>query len=286
MWHLLFLPLSFFAYFCCMPSESFFIEVGEEKLHYLRFGSGRRLLLAFHGYGEEAGTFWQFGKILADEYKTLAFDLPWHGKSKWGKTAFFTNEALLKMVQQLMVTNKVQSVSLIGYSMGGRVCLSILSCMPEAIDKVTLMAPDGLRIDKYYHFCTHNTIGKFLFRSFLKFPAPWFFLITLIKNVKLLDASRYKFVMHYLGTEAARLQLGRVWPVMSCIDPDKDIRKKISQHQIPINIFMGRYDKVMPPKLATDFAKGIEEQVKIHILEKGHRLVTSDYVPQIAATLL
>ncbi len=178
-----------------------YVAVGKERMHYLKWGSGKRLLLAFHGYGNDAGIFSPFKEHLEREYTILSFDLPHHGESKWTKDTPLTKKDLVAFVDVLRATYKVDKVSLMGYSMGGRVCLTIIECNPAVVDKVVLIASDGLRIDYFYYFLTRTYIGKRIFMDGLAKPAWFFKTIEWLKDKKMLDAHKYKFVMNYMKPE-------------------------------------------------------------------------------------
>lgn len=269
-----------------MPHTSCYIQVGTECLHYLKAGNGNRLLLAFHGYGLNAASLTLFEPYLSAEYTCLFFDLPHHGKSDWKNYSLFTTQNLSQLVQELMQVHGVNKISLLGYSIGGRVCFSIIHVLPVCIDKVTLLATDGLRIDPYYRFFTLNYSGKKIFNHLLTKPAPYHSIIKLLRKVKLVDESRYKFVMHYLDNEAGRNQLRKVWPSLTeLVPPIAELKETIQRHKICITIFMGKYDRVIPPALAFKFKTGLDT-VRVHILEKGHRLVDTQNVQSMAETLL
>jgi pimeloyl-ACP methyl ester carboxylesterase len=263
-----------------------YITVGDQQLHYLQWGSGKCLLLAFHGYGNDAGIFLPFAKYLSDDYTILSFDLPHHGHSKWTEDAPLTKKDLLTLVEKLKTAYKADKVSLMGYSMGGRVCLTITEYMPQSIDKVTLIAADGLSMNFYYYFFTRTLVGKKMFRHMLENPQRYFRIMDWLKNKHILDASRHKFATQYLYSPESRKFLLQVWPAMRDLVP-KPVRLKsaIRQFRIPISIFMGAYDKIMPPALATRFKTGLDT-VQVHILEKGHRVFDRDNAQQIAASLL
>src|ERR1700748_25541 len=125
-----------------MQVSSGYIPVGNEKLHYLRSGSGSRLLIAFPGYGNNADTFLPFTQYLQRDYTILSFDMPHHGRSEWTNNVPLTRQALVTLVDTLKKEFGIDKVSLLGYSMGGRVCLTIIEMMPQSIDKVLLIAPD------------------------------------------------------------------------------------------------------------------------------------------------
>ena len=168
------------------------------------------------------------------------------------------------------------------YSIGGRVCLKIAEQVPECIDKVVLIASDGLAFNPFYYFVTRTTPGKFLFSSFLTNPLKYMPVVEWAKKRNLVDGSRYKFAMQYLKAEQDRTFLLKVWPCMAHIIPDyKRLKHAVDIHQIPIHLFMGAYDKVIPISLAYRFCDDIPN-TSLHIIEKGHRVFDQDTMPQIA----
>ena len=80
-----------------MSATSHFIRSGDQNLHYLQYGNGPRLLLAFHGYGHDATSFEVLIPFLQERYTILCIDLPHHGQTDWasGKTLSITALAAL-----------------------------------------------------------------------------------------------------------------------------------------------------------------------------------------------
>jgi len=263
-----------------------YITSGEEQLHYLQWGTGPRLLLAFHGYETDAWIFQDFVPHLVAEYTIIAIDLPHHGHTKWpGQKAWQTAD-LLATVRELMKLHHVEKVSLLGYSIGGRVCLSVLEGMPVSIDKVLLMATDGLAINFYFNFFTRTILGRKMFSHMLGKPDGYLALVDWMKKNKLVHESRHKFVMHFLQNEQKRKILLNAWPAMRDLMPEPNlVRKLIKKHHIPVSIFMGEYDKVMPPALAHRFAEGLDT-VQVHVLNKGHHIFDHENAGLMAAHLL
>jgi pimeloyl-ACP methyl ester carboxylesterase len=269
-----------------MNEQSGYISVGTEKLHYLQWGKGRRLLLAFHGYGNNATIFEPVREYLSKEYTILSFDLPHHGESKWTEDTKLAKKDLPGLVETVMAAYSVHKLSLLGNSMGGRVCLSILESMPDHIDKVTLIATDGLTINFYYYFLTRTWFGKKLFRKMMEKPMLFFRVVNWLRKMNLVNAGRRRFVMNFLQTEASRKFLLQVWPAMSDIIPSPaNLRRLIKQHAIPVSVFLGAYDKVIPPSLGKNFKSGLDT-VQLYILEKGHLVLDHENARQIAESLL
>ena len=269
-----------------MSLTSCHIRVGNEQLHYLKTGNGPRMLLAFHGYGHEANNLTLFAPYLSEDYTCLFFDLPHHGESGWAANTVFTEALLIQLIQALIKEFGVQKISLLGSSIGGRVCLSIVYVLPGCIDKVTLLASDCLRVDPYFHFFTTNPVGKKVFRHMLSKPGNYLKIAALLKKTGLVHEKRYKFVLHYLDNDASRKQLGNVWPAMAGLSPEiYSLKKIIQQYDIPITIFMGRYDKIIPPSVAEKFKMGLDS-VHVIVLDKGHRIYDASNAAMIAGSLL
>ncbi len=266
--------------------QSEFIELVNGKLHCLRIGTGKRVLLAFHGYGNTAAVFSPFQRYLEKDFTILSIDLPHHGRSVWGDDKLLHKVDLSKLVEYVMNNLQVEKISILGYSMGGRVCMGIIELMPESIEQVVLLASDGLVFNPFYYFATRTMIGRSLFRNFLKNNGPYMALIEWLKRRKLIEESRYKFGMRYIGTEEDRSFLGRAWPAMSMIIPgNRKLKTLINQYNIPVCIFMGEYDRVIPVQHAKKFQQGLIS-VKLHVLDKGHRVFDADTIPQISNSLI
>ncbi len=266
--------------------HSAYINLGTENLHYLQAGNGSKLLLAFHGYGNDAAMFMPFADYLPD-YTIVSIDLPHHGKSNWSAHVHLDNHHLLALVKELTLLHDCTQVSLMGYSMGGRVCLKIAELMPDLVSDIILLASDGLTFNTFYYFVTRTTPGRYLFRSFLSSPNRYMPVVNWAKRRKLIDASRHKFAMQYLNGEEERFFLLKVWPCMSLLLPDyKKLRKIFSQHSIHVCVYMGKHDRIIPVSLAEQFKATLNHaHINLYILDKGHALIDTDTLPVIAKSL-
>lgn len=261
------------------------ITIGREDLHYMQAGSGPRLLLAFPGYGHDAQSLLLFAPELQHMYTCLFFDMPHHGNSKWSAGAAFTKPMLTETCKLLMAMHNVNTVSLLGYSMGGRVCLTIAEQLPQIVDRMTLVASDGLIPNYYYSFFIRTPVGKALFLHMLHNPAPYIRLVQWLKRRGLISDWQYKFVQHYTGDAHTRKMLSLRWPAMGPLVPSiTRVKNNIRHNNIPLNLFMGKFDRVIPASSGAKFAQGLPS-AQLHILDKGHTIIGPDTVHTIAQTL-
>lgn len=268
------------------PVTDGYLMAGDYPLHYLQAGNGPGLLLAFHGYANDAGLMMCFAPLLGRNYTLLSVDLPHHGKSlEWPDGKHFEKQELAALVQEVCTVFGREKISLMGYSLGGRVCLNIAELVPEKIAQIVLIASDGLRPNPFYYFLTRTAWGQHVFRSFRDHPQRYLRLVNRLRDLKWIDASRHKFVMHYMETGASRDFLYKVWSAMSHLLPDrKRVKKQVRQYHIRLDIFMGTYDRVIPVRYASGFLKDLPEG-RLHVVDKGHRLFDTDTLQQIAASL-
>src|SRR6266487_4172329 len=124
--------------------ENFFLQYKNSTISYYRFGSGPNVAICFHGYGEDASTFVFLEKFAGDQYSFISIDLPFHGKTVWNEGLNFIHTELVEIIKEISEL-KNQKLSIIGFSLGGRIVLSLYQAMPEQIEKLILLAPDGLK---------------------------------------------------------------------------------------------------------------------------------------------
>ncbi|MBS1772346.1 MAG: alpha/beta hydrolase [Bacteroidetes bacterium] len=268
-----------------MAYSSGFISVGKEQLHYLKSGRGSSLLVMLHGYGNSAEILMPIATHVEEKYTILSLDLPHHGKSLWTDGVYLEPAMLDELVEQLCREYNVSQISLLGYSMGGRVCLKILEQSPGKVDNVILLASDGLTSNPFYYFLTRMKAGKYLFSSFLSKPERYLPLIKMARKWKIVQQSHYKLAMRYIQEKEDRAFLLKVWPCMSLLLPDYNKLKAICKsNKTKVHVFMGAYDNVIPVSHGHAFEDKMKN-ISLHVVEKGHLLFDEDTIPQIVACL-
>ncbi len=268
-----------------MMEQSGFVKLSSGSLHYLKWGGGASLLLCFHGYGHSATVFKNLGVLLQNDFTIVSVDLPHHGRSAWTEGQSFTKEDISELIKDIMSAGGFHRVSLLGYSLGGRVCLSVVGLHPEMIDRLVLIAADGLVFDPLYFFVTRTKLGKGLFLHFLKDPSRYLRLLSPLRKAKLIDESRYKFVSRSLETPAHRALLRQVWTDMDrVVSRSEKIRDTIREWGISTDIFMGRYDRVIPLKYGRRFAQSLP-MARLHVLDRGHALLDGHTLSLVAQCL-
>jgi pimeloyl-ACP methyl ester carboxylesterase len=284
------------------------------RIHYRHWGTGPRLVFAFHGYGESAAAFSFLGEAIGDDFTLVAIDLPFHGQTEWNDGLFFDPRDLLFVLQGIEaalsaprgvpadplsphdpplhapVPPPARYLSgwwLLGYSMGGRIALQILQDSPRLADKLVLLAPDGLKLNPWYWMATQTRPGNILFRATMRRPGWFFLLLRLGHALHWVNPSVYKFTVQYIHDDRVRRELYTRWTTMRGFRPQLPvIAAIIRERQLSVRLVYGSYDRIIRWESAEKFRKrGIAATCHLTLLPSGHQLLRPQYLSVLLSEL-
>lgn len=251
------------------PEHTYF-QCKESRIHALRSGTGEELLVCFHGYGERAGMFAPMLRHNTARYTCYAVDLPLHGESGWKGGALDSN-FFLWLLQQIMKKEGKEHCSLMGFSFGGRVGLCLLEHAPEWVRCIYLIAPDGIASSGLYRMIQRmphkakSSIAKLFLRPRLPRLARRLYERGWISH------HNYRFAEIHFSTPQKRRRLLLYWQAMGHLQPHWDIiQHHLKKHHIPIRIFLGTQDEVVPSKAGQLLTEGIEN-AEVVFLPANHK---------------
>lgn len=243
----------------------------KSKLHYRVIGCGEKVLLAFHGYGQNSKYYLPMEKALGDDYTIYAFDLFFHGKSHLQKqdaplTKIYLTEAILQFLEQ----HSIGQFSVMGFSMGGKFALTLAEQLPKRVEELFLIAPDGIKTSFWYNIATYpGWMQQFFKRTVLK-PNGFFKLLRVFNKYKIVHKSVVRFAHSQMDTTPKRLRVYRSWISFRELSFDrKALIQTLNEHQIPVTMFLGEFDKVIAPKQLHGFVNALTNG-ELVILKTGH----------------
>ena len=259
-------------------------------MEYICFGKGKKVMLAFHGFARHCTDFKIFEKQLSDEYTVYSFNFFHHGNSTWPEDRIssntLTNDELKAFFKKFFSEKNIHRFSLMGYSMGGKICFSLLHYFPNRIDEMYLMAPDGIKKNFWYTFSSRNWLGNSIYRRILQNPRPFVALANGMKNVGLLRKKLHSFVLNNIDTKEKRQQVYKVWMTLRWINPSAKISAKlISENKIHLHLFFGKHDHVIPSRIGTAFLRKINTRHSLQVVECGHNLMKEETALSLAQLL-
>ncbi len=262
---------------------------GPTTLAYRSYGSGAVQVIALHGFGRTGADFALFGPLVDGRCTVHAFDLHFHGESATpGHRAHepFTPAELAAYFTAFADHLGAGKVTLLGYSLGGRLALSLLTTMPQRIARVVLVAPDGLKPRPWYRGLAASRLGRRLYGRFVDDPGRAHALMHALHRTGLLRPKLHRFLLDQTDSRAKRQQVHDVWLSYRLIEPDLgDVARALEAHGIGLRLFLGRTDSVIPAHLAQALQRRAPNRVQAYLLDGGHVLLTPSFAPAIAEAL-
>jgi pimeloyl-ACP methyl ester carboxylesterase len=146
------------------PVAGKYVDVGDAKLYYEVYGTGKPLLLL---HGDTFGYITEFDQylpLLSKHFKVIAPGMRGHGKSELGTKKYsyklFAEDALAVLGQE-----KIDSVVVVGFSAGAITAYYLAAYHPEKVTKVVAMAgaldSSAYRQESWNEFKTRYTGDDF-----------------------------------------------------------------------------------------------------------------------------
>ncbi|WP_299819608.1 alpha/beta hydrolase [uncultured Pontibacter sp.] len=254
-----------------------FILQDRSKLHYRVIGHGTRVLLAFHGYGQSSSYYQSMERALGSDYTIYAFDLFFHGSSTLHKNDLPLTKPLLKdFILHFLDKYKVERFSLMGFSMGGKFALTLVETMPERIEELFLIAPDGIKTSFWYNIATYPGWLQQLFKRTVVKPDIFFGLLRMLDKYNMVHKSLIRFAHYQMDSTAKRLRVYRSWVGFRELNFDiRQIVKLLNINKVPVTMFLGEYDQIISPKRVGVFVNALD-QGELVVLKAGHSNLLSD----------
>ncbi|MFN3315350.1 MAG: alpha/beta fold hydrolase [Raineya sp.] len=236
-----------------------------QKMQCLQIGEGEKILFAFHGFGQNPNVF-ECLRPLLPNYTIYSFDLLSFGKEPQKKEIF-------RLVDEFCHNQQIKKFSIVSFSIGSKIALSLLENFSEKIEKMILIAPDGFRKSYWYQFAT-SFFGKKLFWQFIKNPHYFLKIAHYLSKIKILNKELLKITQIYTDTPPKRFLLWRTWLSQKHLFPNHKVLHKVYQeNQIFTKIFATAEDRFCPLPPILTFSKNHTCIEVVQSPTKHHRLL-------------
>jgi pimeloyl-ACP methyl ester carboxylesterase len=273
--------------FSTVKEDYFFVEYKDLRLSYMVFGTGSETVVAMHGHGKHALDF----DFLGDASKrVISINLFLHGESTFSDDRLNRNliaiEDVEKLLEKLLIQEKISHFHFVAYSQGGRFVLSVLPFFIQRVLSVQLLAPDGLNDTNFYSWSQRRWWARRLFKRWTEKPHELLTVASALAKVNVIHPKIVDFLKFYTSDHQKFKRAFHTWSAFRNLRPKpKRIREALNAHPIPFRLIIGEFDRIITKKSAEGFLSKIDQPTALVVIQAGHDFFREDMIGMIKAGL-
>jgi pimeloyl-ACP methyl ester carboxylesterase len=273
--------------FSTVKEEYFFVEYKDLRLSYMVFGTGNETVVAMHGHGKHALDF----DFLGDASKrVISINLFLHGESTFSDERLARNliaiEDVEKLLEKLLIQEKINQFHFVAYSQGGRFVLSVLPYFIERVLSVQLLAPDGLNDTNFYSWSQRRWWARRLFKRWTNKPHELLTVANVLAKGKIIHPKIVDFLKFYTTDHQKFKRAFHTWSAFRNLRPQpRKIREALNSHPIPFSVIIGEFDRIITKKSAQGFLFKIGQPDALIVIPAGHDFFREDVIGMIKEEL-
>ncbi|MCX8491723.1 MAG: alpha/beta hydrolase [Cyclobacteriaceae bacterium] len=240
------------------------------RLSYSKTGNGQKVLLLFHGFGQDRSAFHKWVDALKESHTLYTFDLFFHGASHWSSRRAVEKTDWKEIMLLFLKQEDIKEFGVVGFSLGGKFAMITAEGFPSLVNELTLLAPDGIKTSFWYSLATYSIAVRALFKSMILHPNRLYHLTKLLRRLKIVDQGLLRFAEAQMDTEEKRRRVYFTWVYFRHLKPDLTLLPSLlNDYTIPCRLLIGKYDKVIQADNMKAFVGEIEK-IRFEVIEAGH----------------
>lgn len=258
-------------------TELYSVSFDTLKLTYKKFGSGKQVVICFHGHGRSPEDF----KFLENENRTIiSIVLFHHGESYFPEHRIEKNPLnkieFIALFQLILKQENILNFDLVAFSQGGRFALLVFEDFYQRINFINLISPDGLDSNSFYNRMSRKKWARNLFQRWEKNPNRVIHYSKIAKHLRLMRPKVASFVEKFASEKSAFIRASQTWRGFRELRPNEDKLKDILTNFSGVfQIIMGSYDQVIRPKQALAFTTRIGKPESVREIPCGHNFFSA-----------
>jgi pimeloyl-ACP methyl ester carboxylesterase len=248
------------------------------RISYHRYGSGKEVLVAFHGYNQTGAEYAYFEDVLGHKFTIIAIDFFWHGNSVWLEQDDFLDEDMQNIVSGIAKQEDLhaQRFSVCSFSMGARLARALVRNFAHRIDYFIMLSPPTFSFNHFLNFTTNNPLGLNVFRYFVGTPNALQKWVERLYKWKILTRSVYVFTSKFVGKQERVEKVFKTWYAQRKLKTNfKKFARTLDLNRINVVLIVGKNDSITPPHGMVNYIRKLKNK-RIFILQKKHELATPE----------
>lgn len=250
-----------------------------------------RTLFAFHGFARPLEDL----TILAEQWPSkgtmISVHLPHHGESgptdaKLAPDAPLHPSTLNQILLEIATKEGVRApdYDLLGYSIGGRIALSLFTESPNMWSRVTLLAPDGLKKSPFYQLTVHSKLGKLIWFSIDRHADFVIRCNDLLLKRRIISQHLHGFCAFHISNHSMRMMVWLGWRAHRlCWPTHQKIAQTLTAWPGRMDLAFGAHDRIIPAANGQKLQKltKANPSIHFHLLPTGHGMLKPSTVQKM-----
>ncbi|MGY8883957.1 MAG: hypothetical protein ACKVKI_00425 [Flavobacteriales bacterium] len=225
-----------------------------------------KVVVAFHGFDRQAKEMENFMPLYDSNTSMLSISLLHHGSSKplppMSPEEPLSPQVLIDSVESYIGENHAR-FELLGYSMGARIALTLFQDFPDKFSRVIALAPDGLKMGRFYKFIVNTHIGKVTWGLVDKYPKTNRWIIDAMRTLRVISEHKHHFGRFHTDNPEIRQRVARGWMGHKEFWPEKNKLAKVLNENANTEktgyFIFGSRDKIIPYSWSLPLQKTLQQ---------------------------
>lgn len=258
---------------------------GDAVLSFSKLEGGEKILLLFHGFGQDHTAFDSWHQELKAHYTIYSFDIFYHGLSHRSNT-FLLPEEWRDIFQAFLRQESIKRFSIIGYSLGGRFTIVTSFYFSDKIDQTILIAPDAI-YQNFWYGLANTALGNKIFKSLMNEESAVFpGFVSFLDAITLKKFPIVRFAKKVLSLPGNRNRVYHTWTFFRTLKIEK---KRVLEHLNDLSnnwlIVLGSRDKIIQENLIKHYFHSTSK-VDFSTLDVGHNHLIEKFESDIKSELI
>jgi pimeloyl-ACP methyl ester carboxylesterase len=238
-------------------------------LHYIKIGTGAKVMVGFHGFGRDASMFQNYENVFPG-YTIYSISLFYHGSHWQDQDAGLSDEKWKAMFGDFLDKESIQNFSLLGFSLGGKMALYTFQLYGHQVDALYLIAPYGIKANIVEWLTQKFPLVYQKLEKYVYQPAFLLSLLGVLRQYKLVNPTLVNITLKQMKSLDSRTRSYHSMRLYGTLRLNlKEIKAKLEKSGIPVTFYLGRFDSILTSEVLHKYTSSFMN-FSLHVLPEGH----------------